>query len=146
MHLLEQENVDIRFYSVIYDAVADLKAALTGMMKPVFKEVLIGHAEIRETFSISKVGTIAGSHVLDGKIERNANVRILRDNVVVHDGKLASLRRFKDDVKEVQAGYECGIRMENFNDVKSGDILESYIMEKVAPRMDGNAPAEKRQG
>lgn len=146
LHLLEQEQVDVRFYSVIYDAVADLKAALTGMMKPVFKEVLLGHAEIRETFFISRVGTIAGSHVLDGKIERNANVRVLRDNIVVHDGKLASLRRFKDDVKEVLAGYECGIRMENFNDVKTGDILESYTLERVIPRADGAAPQERRPG
>jgi len=146
LHLLEREQVDMRFYSVIYDAVADLKAALTGMMKPVFKEVLLGHAEIRETFSISRVGTIAGSHVLDGKIERNANVRVLRDNIVVHDGKLASLRRFKDDVKEVQAGYECGIRLENFNDVKAGDIVESYMMERVMPRTDSAASVDKRQG
>jgi len=146
LNLQEQERVDIRFYSVIYDAVADVKAALTGMMKPVFKEVLMGHAEIRETFFISRVGTIAGSHVLDGKIERNANARILRDNVVVHDGKLASLRRFKDDVKEVQAGYECGIRMENFNDVKTGDIVESYIMEKVLPQSDGSSAAGKHPG
>jgi translation initiation factor IF-2 len=146
MNLLDQENVEARFYTVIYDAVSDLKAALTGMMKPVFKEVLIGHAEIRETFSISRVGTIAGSHVLDGKIERSAQVRVLRDNIVVHEGKLASLRRFKDDVKEVLAGYECGIRMENFNDVKTGDILESYIMERVIPRNDGGSPLEKRAG
>jgi translation initiation factor IF-2 len=126
--------------------VADLKAALTGMMKPVFKEVLLGHAEIRETFSISRVGTIAGSHVLDGKIERNASARILRDNIVVHEGKLASLRRFKDDVKEVQAGYECGIRIESFNDVKTGDIVESYTLERVMPRTDAAAPADGRQG
>ena len=139
LSLLEREQVDTRFYTVIYDAVSDVKAALAGMMKPVFKEVLLGHAEVRETFSISRVGTIAGSHVLDGKIERNASVRILRDNVVVHDGKLASLRRFKDDVKEVAAGYECGIRMENFNDVKLGDVLESYVMEKVAPQTDQGA-------
>ena len=144
LSLAEQESVDIRFYQVIYDAVSDLKAALTGMMKPVFKEVLVGHAEIRETFSISRIGTIAGSHVLDGKIERNSQIRLLRDNLVVYDGKLASLRRFKDDVKEVLAGYECGIRIENFNDVKNGDILEAYALEKVAPQVAEETAFEKR--
>ncbi len=135
LNLAEQEKVEINFYTVIYDAVSDVQAALMGMMKPVFKEVLLGHAEVRETFSISKIGTIAGSHVLDGKIERNSKVRVLRDSIVVHEGKLASLKRFKDDVKEVAAGYECGIRMESFNDVKMGDVLEAYIMEKVNPVM-----------
>jgi len=139
----EQEKVDIRFYTVIYDAVSDLKSAMTGLMKPVYKEVLLGHAEVRETYSISRLGTIAGTHVLDGKIERSCKVRVLRNNSVVYDGKLASLRRFKDDVKEVSAGYECGIRIENFNDVKNGDILESYVMEQVAPQ--GEATSVERR-
>jgi translation initiation factor IF-2 len=133
LSLAEQEKTDLRFYNVIYDAVSDVKNALTGMLKPVFREILLGHAEVRETFSMHRVGTIAGSYIVDGKMERNAKVRLLRDNVVVHDGRIASLRRFKDDVKEVQAGYECGIRMENFNDVKSGDVLESYTLEQVPP-------------
>jgi translation initiation factor IF-2 len=141
--LAQEESVDIRFYTVIYDAVSDLKAAMTGMMKPVYKEVLLGHAEVRETFTISRVGTIAGSHVLDGKIERSSKVRVLRDNVVIYEGKLASLRRFKDDVKEVQAGYECGIRVENFNDLKTGDILEAFAMEQVTPQAQP-AGSEKR--
>jgi translation initiation factor IF-2 len=134
MSLAEQEKVDIRFYTVIYDAVSDVEDAITGMLKPVYKEVLLGHAEIRETFNMQRVGTIAGSYILDGKMERNARVRLLRDNVVVHEGRIASLRRFKEDVKEVLAGYECGIRMENYNDVKAGDVIESYTLEQVVKR------------
>jgi len=142
MSLAEQEKVDIRFYTVIYDAVSDVEDAILGMLKPVYKEVLLGHAEIRDTFNMQRVGTIAGSYIVDGKMERNARVRLLRDSVVVHDGRIASLRRFKEDVKEVVAGYECGIRMENYNDVKTGDVLESYTLEQVAPR----APERSREG
>jgi len=143
MSLAEQEKVDIRFYTVIYDAVSDVEDAILGMLKPVYKEVLLGHAEIRDTFNMQRVGTIAGSYIVDGKMERNARVRLLRDSVVVHDGRIASLRRFKEDVKEVVAGYECGIRMENYNDVKTGDVLESYTLEQVAPRAPERS-AEKR--
>ncbi len=143
MSLAEQEKVDIRFYTVIYDAVSDMEDAIVGMLKPVYKEVLLGHAEIRETFNMQRVGTIAGSYITDGKMERNARVRLLRDNVVVHEGRIASLRRFKEDVKEVVAGYECGIRMENYNDVKAGDVLESYTLEQVVQRGSDRSP-EKR--
>jgi len=143
LRVAEQEKVDIRFYTVIYDAVSDVEDAIVGMLKPVYKEVLLGHAEIRETFSMQRVGTIAGSYIVDGKMERNARVRLLRDNVVVHDGRIASLRRFKDDVKEVLAGYECGIRMENFNDVKMGDVLESYTLEQVAQRGSERTPERR---
>jgi translation initiation factor IF-2 len=132
MAMVEQEKVDVRFYTVIYDAVADVKAALQGMLQPVYKEVLLGRAEVRETFMIPKVGMVAGSYVLEGKMERNAKVRVLRDSVQIHDGKIASLRRFKDDTREVTAGYECGIRIEAFNDVKVGDVLEAYSLEEVS--------------
>jgi translation initiation factor IF-2 len=140
MSLAEQEKVDIRFYTVIYDAVSDVEDAILGMLKPVYKEVLLGHAEIRDTFNMQRVGMIAGSYIVDGKMERNARVRLLRDSVVVHDGRIASLRRFKEDVKEVVAGYECGIRMENYNDVKTGDVIESYALEQVAPRAPERSP------
>ncbi len=143
LSLAEQEKVDIRFYTVIYDAVSDVEDAILGMLKPVYKEVLLGHAEIRETFNMQRVGTIAGSYIVDGRMERNARVRLLRNNVVVHDGRIASLRRFKEDVKEVVAGYECGIRMENYNDVKTGDVLESYTLEQVAQR-GAERTSEKR--
>ncbi len=143
MSLAEQEKVDIRFYTVIYDAVSDLEDAILGMLKPVYREVLLGHAEIRDTFNMQRVGTIAGSYIVDGKMERNARVRLLRDSVVVHDGRIASLRRFKEDVKEVVAGYECGIRMENYNDVKTGDVLESYTLEQVLPRAPERSPERR---
>ena len=144
LSVAEQEKVDIRFYTVIYDAVSDVEDAIIGMLKPVYKEILLGHAEIRETFSMQRVGTIAGSYIVDGKMERNARVRLLRDNVVVHDGRIASLRRFKEDVKEVLAGYECGIRMENYNDVKMGDVLESYTLEQqVVQRASEKAPERR---
>jgi translation initiation factor IF-2 len=143
LNLVEQEKVDVRFYSVIYDAVSDVKAAMEGMLEPVFKEVFLGRAEVRETFMIPKVGMVAGSYVLDGKMERNANLRVLRDAVLIHEGKIASLRRFKDDTKEVMAGYECGIRIENFNDLKVGDVIESYLLQQVAQSM-GDRSKEKR--
>jgi len=131
--LAEQEHVEIRFYDVIYHALEEIKSAMVGMLEPVYKEVALGKAEVRETFRISKVGTIAGCYVIEGVIRRNAQCRLLRDNVVVYTGKIASLRRFKDDVKEVQSGYECGIGLENFNDIKVGDVIEAYEMEEVAP-------------
>jgi translation initiation factor IF-2 len=143
VQLAEQEKVDIRFYSVIYDAVSDIRRAMEGMLAPTYKEVFLGRAEVRELFHVPKVGTVAGSYVLEGKMERNARVRIIRDNKVVHDGRLSSLRRFKDDVKEVAMGYECGIGIENFNDIKTGDIFESYTLEQVA-RPSEASPAEKR--
>jgi translation initiation factor IF-2 len=104
---------------------------MKGMLDPVYKEVVIGTAEIRQTFKVSNVGTIAGSYVLTGKVARNAGIRVIRDNIVIHDGKLVSLKRFKDDVKEVDKGYECGLQIDGFNDIKEGDQLEVYIMEQV---------------
>lgn len=129
--MADKENVEIKTYSVIYNAIEDVEAAMKGMLDPVFKEVVIGNAEVRQTFKISDVGTIAGCYVTNGKVARNAGVRVLRDNVVIHDGKLISLKRMKDDVKEVAKGFECGIQIENFNDIKEGDIIEAYIMEQV---------------
>ena len=129
--MAEKEEVEIKQYSVIYQAIDDVQAAMKGMLAPKYEEHIIGNAEIRQTFKISNVGTIGGAYVLDGKLERNAGVRVLRDNVVIHDGKLASLKRFKDDAKEVSKGFECGIQIEKFNDIKEGDILEAYIMEEI---------------
>ena len=129
--MADKENVEIKTYSVIYNAIEDVEAAMKGMLDPVFKEVVIGNAEVRQTFKISDVGTVAGCYVTNGKVARNAGVRVLRDNVVIHDGKLISLKRMKDDAKEVAKGFECGIQIENFNDIKEGDIIEAYIMEQV---------------
>ncbi|MFA7636642.1 MAG: translation initiation factor IF-2 [Monoglobales bacterium] len=127
----EDKKVDIRLYRIIYQAIEGIEAAIKGMLAPEFVEKIQGHAEIRQLFKVSGVGTIAGCHVLDGKITRNSQIRINRDGIVVHDGLLSSLKRFKDDAKEVAAGFECGLTIEKFNDLKEGDIVESYIMEKV---------------
>jgi translation initiation factor IF-2 len=129
----EQEDVDIRLHTIIYDLNDEMKRAMTGMLEPVYKEVYRGRAEVREVFRITKVGTVAGCMVTDGVITRNSQVRILRDNVVVHTGKVDALKRFKDDVSEVKSGFECGISVVNFNDIKQGDILEAFITERVAP-------------
>jgi len=129
--IADKEGVEINQYSVIYDAINDVEAAMKGMLDPVYKEVVIGTAEIRQTFKVSNVGTIAGSYVLTGKVARNAGIRVIRDNIVIHDGKLVSLKRFKDDVKEVDKGYECGLQIDGFNDIKEGDSLEVYVMEQV---------------
>jgi translation initiation factor IF-2 len=130
------EKVDMRFYDVIYDVIKDMKNAMAGLMASRFEERILGSAEVREVFQIPKVGNIAGSYVTDGKIERGQNLRLLRDGVVVYQGKNSSLRRFKDDVKEVQAGYECGIGIENFNDIKVGDVLECYYLEEIRPQVE----------
>ena len=129
--LAERERVDIRLYSVIYDVVEDIRKAMEGMLEPSFREMPVGRAEVRNTFHISRLGTVAGCYVLSGKITRNALVRLLRDNVVIYEGKLASLKRFKDDTREVVEGYECGLGLENFNDIKIGDQIEAFVMEKV---------------
>ena len=129
--MADKENVEIKTYSVIYNAIEDVEAAMKGMLDPVFKEVVIGNAEVRQTFKISDVGTIAGCYVTNGKVARNAGVRVLRDNVVIHDGKLISLKRMKDDAKEVAKGFECGIQIENFNDIKEKDIIEAYELKEV---------------
>ena len=135
MALAEKENIDIRFYDVIYNAINDVRLAMTGLLEPILKENIIGHAEVREIFRVPKIGTIAGCHVMDGHVERNAKVRLLRDDVVVFDGTISSLRRFKDDVKEVQSGYECGIGLDNFGDVKPSDVFEIYQLEEVAAEL-----------
>ena len=130
-NLAEKEGVDIRLYNIIYDAVEDIRNAMEGLLAPTLQEKAMGRIEIRETFHVSKVGTVAGCYVLDGKVMRNAKARLVRDNIVIWEGTLNSLKRFKDDVKEVQAGYECGLGLENYNDIKVGDILEAYEMEEV---------------
>ena len=134
--LAEQQGVDIRLYTIIYDALAEIKAAMEGLLEPTLKERMLGRAEVRQVFTVSKAGVIAGSYVVDGTITRAAvGVRVIRDNVVVYEGKLGSLRRFKDDVREVQQGYECGISVENFNDIKAGDIIEAYAVDKIAAKL-----------
>ena len=130
--LAEREGVDIRLYSVIYDVVDDVKKAMEGLLDPTLKEVVLGRAEVRNMFHISKIGTIAGCSVLSGKIARGANIRLLRDSVVVYEGKLSSLKRFKDDVKEVAEGYECGLGIDGYNDLHVGDQIEAFMIEKIA--------------
>ena len=126
-----QAHVDMRLYRIIYDCLEEIEQAMKGMLAPTYKEVVLGHAEVRQTFKVSGVGTIAGCYVQDGKMQRNEKVRIVRDSIVIHEGDLSSLKRFKDDAKEVAAGYECGMSFEKFNDVKVGDIVEAFVMEEV---------------
>ena len=126
-----RSKVDMRMYRVIYDCINEIEAAMKGMLAPKFQESIIGHAEVRETYKVSKVGTVCGCYCTDGKIQRGCEVRVLRDNIVIHEGSLASLRRFKDDVKEVASGYECGMQVEKFNDIKVGDIIECFVMEEI---------------
>lgn len=131
--LAEADQVDIRLYRIIYEAIADIKAAVTGLLKPVMKEVIMGQAEVRQLFKVSRLGNIAGSYVIEGKLTRNALVRVIRDGTVILDnGRIDSLKRFKDDVREVLTGFECGILLENYNDLHEGDIIEAYVMEQVA--------------
>lgn len=127
----EKQGVEIKLYSVIYQALEDVEAAMNGLLDPVYEEKVIGNVEVRQTFKVSNVGTIAGGYVKDGKVERNAGVRVIREDVVIHEGKLASLKRFKDDVKEVAKGFECGLQIENYNDIKEGDIIEVFVMEEI---------------
>jgi translation initiation factor IF-2 len=131
--MAQQESVDVRLYNIIYDAIEDIKKAMEGLLEPTFKERVTGRVEIRQVFHIPKVGVVAGCQVLSGTLERNQRARLLRDNVVVYDGKVQTLRRFKEDVKEVASGYECGLSLERFQDVKQGDIIEPYVLEEVAP-------------
>jgi translation initiation factor IF-2 len=128
----KETGVDIKLYRVIYSAIEDVEAAMKGMLKPKFEEVILGHIEIRQIFKVSNVGTIGGAYVTDGKVLRSSEVRVVRGGIVVHEGKLASLKRFKDDAREVAAGYECGISIENFNDIKEGDIIEAFEMREIA--------------
>ena len=127
----DAQGVEIRLYKIIYRVAEDIEAALKGMLKPTFEEIVTGQAEVRETFKNSKVGTIAGCYLTDGNIKRDALVRVLRDGIVVYEGKLASLKRFKDDAKEVRQGFECGLSIENFNYIKVGDIIEASQMKEV---------------
>jgi translation initiation factor IF-2 len=129
--LAEQEGVDIRTYRIIYDAINDVEAAMTGMLDPTFKEVILGRIQVRATFKVPNVGTIAGGYVTNGKVTRNAQVRLIREGIVVFEGKIASLKRFKDDVKEVAQGYECGIGLESYNDLQEMDEIEAFVMEEV---------------
>lgn len=133
--LAEQEGVDIRTYNIIYDAITDIKKALEGMLEPTYKEHILGRAQVKQLFNIHKVGTVAGSVVINGKVVKGSNARILRDNVVIYNGRISSLKRFKDDVKDCQEGLECGIGIENFNDIKVGDIIESYEVEEIRPQL-----------
>ncbi len=134
--LAEKEGVDIRLYNIIYEAIEDVEKALEGLLEPTLKEKVVGRAEVRQTFQISRLGTIAGCYVIDGTITRTSDgIRVIRDNIVIYEGKIASLKRFKEDVRDVHAGYECGIMIENFNDLKIGDILENYVIEKIAAKL-----------
>jgi translation initiation factor IF-2 len=133
--LADNEGVDIKLYDVIYDTIADVRAAMEGLLDPIYEEVVQGRAEVRQIFKVPRVGAVAGSYVTDGKVTRNAGLRLLRDGVVMFEGALLSLRRFKDDAKEVVSGFECGIGIEGFNDIKEGDIIESYIKKEVARKL-----------
>jgi translation initiation factor IF-2 len=130
--LAEEKGVDIRLYEVIYEVINDLKKALSGMLAPEKKEVVMGHAQIRNVFKVSKVGNVAGCFVVDGKIVRSAAVRLVRESVVIYTGKMASLRRFKEDVREVRDGFECGIKIEGYDDIKAGDVIEAFEVQEVA--------------
>ena len=146
--LAEREGVDVRLYSIIYDALNDIRAAMEGLLEPTLKERVLGRVEVRQMFTIPKAGLVAGCYVVDGVISRaSAGVRVIRDSVVVYEGKLGSLRRFKDDVREVQQGYECGVTVENFNDLKAGDIIEAFAIDKVAAKLEpvnrGAAPSHR---
>ena len=133
--LAESEQVDLRLYTVIYDLVDDVRRAMVGLLDPIYKEEELGHAEVREIFKVPKIGAIAGSMVTDGVITRAAKARLLRDNVVVYEGELASLRLFKDDASEVRQGFECGIGLARFNDIKEGDVIEAFKMVEVTPEL-----------
>jgi translation initiation factor IF-2 len=132
--LAEEQRIQIRLYTIIYEAIEDMRKAARDMLAPVTKETVVGRAEVRQTFSVPKLGTVAGCHVTSGKVQRSNNARLLRDDVVIFEGKIGSLRRFKDDVKEALEGYECGIGLENYRDVREGDVIEAYIVEQEAPK------------
>jgi len=129
--MAEREKIDIRLYRIIYNAIEDVEKAMKGMLAPKFKETVLGRAQVRQVFKVTGAGTIAGCYVTDGKVVRNAQARLLRDNVVIHEGKVDSLKRFKDDAREVAAGYECGMGLENYNDIKEGDVIECFQMEEI---------------
>jgi translation initiation factor IF-2 len=135
--LIEKEGIDVRLYDVIYEAIEDVKKALEGLLEPTITEKIIGRAEVRNLFHVSRLGTIAGCYVVEGKISRSsAGIRVIRENIVIYESRISSLKRFKEDAKEVQTGFECGIMVENFNDLKTGDILENYVKEEVATKLE----------
>ncbi len=134
--MAERENIEIHTYRIIYEAIADIKAAMIGMLDPEYKEVVLGRIEIRTTFKVPGVGTVGGAYVLDGKVQRNAQIRLVRDGIVIHEGKISSLKRFKDDAKEVMQGYECGIGIESYNDIKEGDVIEAFAMEEIERKQE----------
>ncbi|MEW9032531.1 MAG: EF-Tu/IF-2/RF-3 family GTPase, partial [Planifilum fimeticola] len=129
--MAEQEKVDLRLHRVIYDVIEEIESAMRGMLDPEYEEKVVGTAEVRQTFKVSKVGTIAGCYVTSGKVVRDGKARLIRDGVVIHEGEVDTLRRFKDDVREVAQGYECGMTLKNFNDIKEGDVIEIYVVEEV---------------
>jgi translation initiation factor IF-2 len=133
--LAEAEQIQIKLYSIIYDAIEEVKAAMEGMLKPEFEEKVVGNIEVRDVFKITRVGTVAGCMVLDGKVSRHTKVRVIRDGIVVYTGELSSLKRFKDDVKEVTKGFECGLNINNFNDIKVGDIIEGYDIVEIKAKL-----------
>jgi translation initiation factor IF-2 len=128
----QREGIEIRYYNIIYDLVDDIKSAMSGLLSPERRETFLGNAEILEVFNISKVGRVAGCRVTEGKVERGASVRLIRDNVVIHEGKLSTLKRFKDEVREVPAGQECGMAFERYEDMRAGDVIECYRVEEIA--------------
>ena len=132
----EKAGIEIRFYRIIYELIDDVKKAMVGLLDPVKSEISTGRVEVRETFNVSKIGTIAGCYVLEGVVKRSSNIRVVRDSRVIYEGRLASLKRFKDDAREVQAGYECGISIERFNDLKVGDIFEIYEIKESEASLD----------
>jgi translation initiation factor IF-2 len=142
--MAEQEGVDIKLYQVIYDAIDDVKKAMVGMLAPISREKVMGKVEVRQVFNIPKAGTIAGSFVTDGKVTRKAMLRLVRDSVVIYTGKVGSLRRFKDDVSEVSQGYECGLSIEGYGDVRQGDVIEAFEIETVAPTLENPTGEGKR--
>jgi translation initiation factor IF-2 len=131
----EQEKVDIRVYSIIYEAIENVRKAMEGLLAPIERESIVGRAEVRQTFSVPKIGMVAGCHVVSGKIERSNQVRLLRDNVMVYQGKIISMKRFKDDIKEAHEGYECGLVLENYRDVKVGDVIEAFTIEQETAKL-----------
>ena len=132
--MADQEKVDIRLHTIIYNVTDEITAAMKGLLEPTFEEVVLGRVEIRQIFRVPKIGVVAGCYVLDGNVRRDAKVRLLRDNVIVYEGKLASLKRFKEDVNEVRTGYECGLSIANYQDIKEGDVVEAFKIEQVEPK------------
>jgi translation initiation factor IF-2 len=135
IEIAQQEGVEIKLYDIIYNVIADVRAAMEGLLEPEYKEVVLGRAEVRELFKVPKIGIIAGCHVTDGKIVRSAGIKLVRDSIVIFDGKMLSLRRFKDDAKEVLADFDCGIGIEGFNDIHVGDVIEAYITERLERKL-----------